>query len=196
VARQGRKFIVMTDFNEDIQLAWIKNFFHHFDMQEALTMLMGVPSTAMHNCSSKPIDGIFVSQKLLPLITGGYLAFRAGIPRNHRLLQLDILATGLGLDLVKNPTKCAAWWLQCSNPRVANKYLGDLHSQSHAQNWLPWLRNLSNTINGNRLCCVQIQEYEQLDHEITAGKLQAECHCWKLKMNQVPWSPALSKAIY
>jgi len=26
--------IVMTDFNEDIQLAWIKNFFDCFDMQD------------------------------------------------------------------------------------------------------------------------------------------------------------------
>jgi len=32
-----------------------------------------------------------------PLIIGGYLAFGAGIPSDHRLLWIDILATGLGL---------------------------------------------------------------------------------------------------
>jgi len=42
----------------------------------------------------------------------------------------------------------------------------------------------------------QIQAYEQLDCEITVGTLQPECHCQKLKMNQVLWSPALTKVIY
>jgi len=81
-------------------------------------------------------------------------------------------------------------------PNVVNKYLGDLHSWSQGQNQLPWLRNLSDNINGNRLTWVQIQAYEQLEWQITVGKLQAEHHCWKLKMNQVPWIPELTKALY
>jgi len=76
-------------------------------------MITGEPLMAMHNCSSKPIDGIFVSHKLLPMIMGGYLAFGAGIPSDHRLLWIDIPATGLGLDPAKNQTKFAARCLQC-----------------------------------------------------------------------------------
>jgi len=73
--------IVMTNFNKDIHLAWIKQVFHCFlDMQEALTMILSEPSMAMHNRYSKPIDGIFVSQKLLPSIMGGYLAFGQEYP--------------------------------------------------------------------------------------------------------------------
>jgi len=87
--------------------------------------------------------------------------------------------------------------LQCgSNPWVVLKYLSDLHSQRQQKNWLLQIKELCDGIHGNRLTHTQIQEYELLDHKISAGKLQAEWNHRNLKMNQVPWSPSLMKAIY
>jgi len=159
-------------------------------------IIMGGPPTPMQNRGTKTIDGIFVSRPLLPLISGGYLAFRAGLPSDHWLLWIDIPAAELSLDLVHHQTKSAARCLQCSNPWVVSKYLGNLQSWSQQLNWLPWIKKLCDGIHGNRLMHIQIQEYALLDCKISAGKLQAEQNCRKLKMNQVPWSPSLIKAIY
>jgi len=45
----GEHIIVMTDFNKDVRLPWIKNFFVWMDLMEVLTLLMGPPATATHN---------------------------------------------------------------------------------------------------------------------------------------------------
>jgi len=75
------------------------------------------------------------------------------------------------------------------------KYLTELQIQSQAHNWQHWVENLCASIHGDRLTRAQMQEYEQINWEVTVGHLQAECHCQKLKMGKVPWSPTLTKAI-
>jgi len=52
-----------------------------------------------HNCSSSPIDGIFLALEILQTIHSGYLAFGEGIPNNHWAVWIDIPASssiGLG----------------------------------------------------------------------------------------------------
>ncbi len=88
---EGDEIIVLTDFNEDVRLAWIRNFFDNLNLVEALTELSNLPPTATHNRGSATIDGIYVSKGLLPSMTGGYLAFDAGIPSDHRALWVDTL---------------------------------------------------------------------------------------------------------
>jgi len=82
MARSGQH-ILLTDFNEDLRLPWIRKFFADLNLIEALTVLMELPPTATHNWGTTTINGIYVSPELLQSITGGYLAFDAGIPSNH-----------------------------------------------------------------------------------------------------------------
>jgi len=94
----GDRIIVLTDFNEDVQLPWIWQFFANINLIEAISTITGSPPMATYNRGTMPIDGIYVSPDLLPLIKGGYLAFDAGIPSNHRALWIDIPGRILGLD--------------------------------------------------------------------------------------------------
>jgi len=47
-----------------------------------------------------------------------------------------------------------------------------------------------------RMTWVQQIEYKTIDCEVTTAQSLAEWQCCKFKMGQVPWSPALTKAIY
>jgi len=71
-------------------------FFANVDLAEVLTEITGPIATATHNCSQMPINGIYVSPSLIPAITGGYLAFEAGIPSDHRALWIDVPRVVLG----------------------------------------------------------------------------------------------------
>jgi len=76
---EGDSIILLTDFNEDVRLLWIHKFFANVDLVKVLTKLTGPIATVMHNHGQLPIDGICISPQLIPAITGGYLAFEAGI---------------------------------------------------------------------------------------------------------------------
>jgi len=129
------------------------------------------------------------------MITGGYLAFGVGVPSDHHLLWIDVLGAGLGLDAVDCQPKTSAQCLKCGDPCVVLKYLTELQTQSQACNWQSWAENLCAGIHGDQLTRAQMQEYEQIDQEVTVGCLQAKHSCQKLKMGQVPWSLTLTKAI-
>jgi len=75
-------------------------------LSKAITMLMGPPAKATLGV---PIDGIFVSGKLLPVAKGGYLAFEAGGPSDHQALWIDLPGVVLGLGkLVTRMPKSSA----------------------------------------------------------------------------------------
>jgi len=79
----GEEIIVLTYFNEDVQLPWIRKFFANLNLMEVLSELTGLPPAATYNRGSTTIDGIYVSPGLFLSIKGGYLAFDAGIPSDH-----------------------------------------------------------------------------------------------------------------
>jgi len=64
---------------------------------------MGPIGTATHNWGSTLINGIYVSCKLFPVVTGGYLAFNTGIPSDHRALWIDLPGVILGLGEAYTP---------------------------------------------------------------------------------------------
>jgi len=97
---------------------------------------------ATYNQGTKPIDGIYVSPDLLLLIQGGYLAFNAGIPSNHRALWIDIPGSLLGLANEGKLRKSEAQQLQCRDPRVMSKCTQSLVSQLERDNAFQQIENL------------------------------------------------------
>jgi len=125
----GDSIIVLTDFNEDVWLPWIWQFFANINLIEATTALTGPSGTATYNCGTTLIDRIYVSLALLLLINGGYLAFDAGIPSNHWALWIDVPGIILGLDDNYTPRQPSAWRLHCRDPWVVkNIYKAYPHS--------------------------------------------------------------------
>jgi len=180
------EIIILTNFNEDVRLDWIRKFFNKLNLVEVLTELTGLPPTATHNRGSTAIDGIYVSQRLLPLITGGYLAFDAGIPSDHRLLWIDIPGTVLGFDEETKIHKPKARRLQCRDPRVVQRYTEALSNSLMQSNAFQRLEQLQTSITQHRLTREQQQIYEDLDRAASHARLQAEHQCCKFKMSKVP----------
>ncbi len=192
----GDEIIVLMDFNEDVHLAWIRSFFHNLNIVKALSELTSLPPTATHNRGSTTIDGIYVSKGLLPSITGGYLAFDAGILSDHRVLWIDIPGTILGFDEEYKICKPNTCQIQCRDPRVVKKYMDHLSHSLEQVNAFQHLDQLMPSINNNRLTREQQHVYEELDREASMAHLQAEKQCQKFKMDKVLWTPDLTKQIY
>jgi len=89
-----------------------------------------------------PINGMYVSPSLIAVITGGYLAFEAGIPSNHRALWIDIPREVLGLEDNYTPWKPSTRWLQCKDPHVVAKYLQSLSMYLTQENLFTWIEQL------------------------------------------------------
>jgi len=89
------------------------------------------------------IDGNYVSHELLPVVTGSYLAFNAGIPSDHRALWIDLPGVVSGFGKAYTPTKSNTWQLQCKDPHVLMTYLQKLSQQLSVDNLLSWAANLT-----------------------------------------------------
>jgi len=57
--------IVLTDFNEDVQIPWILQFFANINLIKAISTITGSPLMATHNWDTMLIDGIYMSPDLL-----------------------------------------------------------------------------------------------------------------------------------
>jgi len=194
VPRIINTIILLTDFNDDVRLPWIRQFFANVHLTKALTEITGPWATATHNCGQAPIDEIFVSPELLPMLKGVYLTFNAGIPSNHQALWIDLPSTVLEFDeyTLKKPQ---AHWLQCKDPRVVATYLTNLSLQLTQANTFHRIEQLLPAMTKGWLMWEQQQEYESLDCTATSARIQAEWQCRKLKMGKIPWSPDLMRAI-
>jgi len=159
----GDEIIVLTDFDDDVQLPWIRNFFGQMNLVKAISELTGLLPTATHNRGSTPIDGIYVSTGLLPSITGGYLAFDVAIPSDHRALWVDIPRTILGFNEEYRLHKSTARHLQCRDPRVVTKYVSHLTSKLDQANAFQRVAQLGSSISRHHLTREYQQEYEELD---------------------------------
>ncbi len=179
-----------------MRLAWIWSFFDNLNLVKALTELTDLPPTATHNRGSTTINGIYVSKGLLPLLTGGYLAFDAGIPSDHRALWVDIPGTILGFDEEYKIRKPNARRLQCRDPRVVKKYMDHLTHSLEQANAFQRLDQLMTSVDNNRLTREQQHTYEELDRVVSMARLQAEKQCQKFKMGNILWTPDLTKRIY
>jgi len=158
------------DFNEDVQLPWIRQFFANINLIEAISTITGSPPTATYNQGTMPIDGIYVSPDLLLLIQGGYLAFDAGILSDHRALWIDIPGSLRGLDDEGKLCKPGAQRLQCRHPRVVSKYAQSLVSQLERENAFQQIGNLVPALNRQRLTRKQQWEYEEIDRVTTTAR--------------------------
>jgi len=82
--------------NEDVQEDPVLAMATQMGLKDAVTTQHGSSTPNTHNWGSTPLDGIFVLSDFIPAIHLGYLAFREGIPSNHRAVWIDIPIETLG----------------------------------------------------------------------------------------------------
>jgi hypothetical protein len=158
------------------------SFFSDLYMQETILerhSSLSPPATHNRNDNRVPIDGIWASQGIR-ISAGGYLAFGAGAPSDHRALWIDVPDMDfLGYDMPAYvPTP--AQRLHSRDPRIANRYLSLLKTSFQANNIVP------------RLHSDELETaYNVLHSDQQALKLAAEGKSRKLCVGGVLWSPKL-----
>jgi len=66
---------------------------HHpkkLSLQEAVTSIHPKPPPNTYDSGQFPIDGIFLPEQWLLVVTGGYLAFNQSVPSDHRAVWVKI----------------------------------------------------------------------------------------------------------
>jgi len=139
----------------------------------------------MHNCSTNPIDGIFVPPLLLPHVMSGYFAFGEGIPSNHRALWIDIPLAALRWFTVPESIPLQARQLKCNDPRIIKKYNDVLQLQLDTHHLPQRIERLTLQMRHNRLTRQQKWDYEEIDHLSSDAKQHSETKCRKLTVSRV-----------
>jgi len=186
----GNSIILLMDFNEDVRLPWIWQFFANVQLIKALTEITGPMVTATHNHGQAPINGIFVTPELLSMLKGSYLTFDTGILSNHWALWINLPSIALGFNdyiLRKH--------LQCKDPWVVATYLNSLLLQLTQANTFHQIEQLLPAMTQQQLMQEQQPEYKSINQAVMSTHIQTEWQCQKLKMGKIPWSPDLTWAI-
>jgi len=197
VATRGRgdTIFILANINEDIHKESIQAIFWWMGMAEAMITQHGDNGPNTHNCSSTPIDRIFLPTPLIPAIHSGYLAFGEGIPSDHRAMWIDIPVVALGWFQVPELVPLKAWCLKCEDPRIVQWYNDALHKTLQDQNIFQQLAKLAKNVHNWWLMWQQQREYEAIDMATAKAKLYAELVCRKLPVGKVQWCPRLTQAI-
>jgi hypothetical protein len=180
----GDSIILMVDLNDDVNTSKTAKALQKVGLREIITKSRQ-STTPTYQRGSTTIDGIFVSQEIIPTQCG-YLKSTS----DHLCVWLDVEKKAL-LDLDPNvgPSKQIRR-LQCTDPRTIEKYNNSLWSMVKKEGIIEQI----NAIYGNApLGCRDNQVlWEEIDKKLTAARLKAEKTCRKIKAGNIQWSPELA----
>ena len=187
--KEGCKIIVTGDFNEDVSKDNIKEFFQQLQMTELILKQHGDTGPCTMIKGSKPIDGIFGTNDILPTLSG-YQSFDWGMASDHRLLWVDIDTSQI-LGTNSAPLwKPAARRLKCNDPRTTIRFNEIRITEFNREQGPALLAKLKNPNTYNTFREWE-DDFEKLDLIRVKNILTADKKCRKLKMGNVPWSPSI-----
>ncbi len=194
----GEQLIIAGEFNEDVRGHTIKSFFDSVEMHELLLNLhpSATPTNTFVN-GTAPIDGIFGTFNLQPVV-GGYTSFEWGMNTDHRMLWVDFPMEHLfggNLHLLWKPQIRR---LKCQDPRIVNRFikLWKIHyERSEIEAKFSECLHLLHSDDSAAVTGDLSDQLNDIDELRTQGMLWAERKCRKLKMGNVPWSPAIQKCM-
>ena len=189
----GEQLIVAGDWNEHIQRPALQEWMALFNLKEAVTSIQEGQPPPTYQRGSDPIDGIFVSEELVPS-KSGYLEF-GEIPGDHRGIWIDIPNQSvLGYNMNDIP-RHKARRLKLDDPRVVQKYLQILDKIFKQNQVFSRLKELKQTCSKQSTPTPEVlNEYEELDKLRYQCMKLAERKCRKFKCGGVLWSPRLQQA--
>ena len=184
--------IIAGDFNHNISKCNEK--MAGTGLKEFITHSHGLNSApATHQAGSVPIDGIYISESLLPFVRGGYMGFAQATLSDHRALWIElplVIFIGYNINDILHPT---ARRLKLQDPRVVKKYQDTLHHLFVEHNFYEKLAQLVDAV-VYPLPFDQQSLYEKLDKIRMHCMQTAEKRCRKLRMGKIPFSSAYKRA--
>jgi len=119
---EGNHIVLLSDFNDDVTNTKVKTWAANLGLVEAITWLHPNDPPPTYQRGRRPIDGIFLAQKMLQKAAGGYFCFGEAVPSDHREIWLDLHLLEICLRDQLPQTPLRARWLQCKDPRIVNRY--------------------------------------------------------------------------
>ena len=189
----GDQLVIALDVNDDVRDTREGTFtrkMNQLGLVESISDQYGHDGPATYKNGSNPIDGIYVSRTLRGLKCG-YLPFHPSF--DHRLGWIEIPMIIAFGDNIPQIVKSSARRLKCEDPRIVQKYLDRLATNLDRHNLFTRAEALQSTV---QFPCspADIKEYDAMDKLRTWSILDADHHCRKLRMGEVPWSPQYQKA--
>ena len=188
---QGDLLVVMLDANEDVRLPTIATVFESLSLINVMydPSLPLFPQPILPTSSGRfPIDGIFVSRSLAPLLRG-YTAQGAQLSTDHSCLWFDLPCSVLfGSALPPHVPASSPTRLTCQDPRVVAAY-NSLFASYLLEHKLPQ-RALALHLAMHSLPLDELlRQYDLLDSLRLRGMQFAEKRCRKLRMGKYAYTP-------
>ena len=190
---EGEQIILSGDWNEDIQTPLLNEWMSTLGLKEAVTSLHEGRAPATYHRGTLPIDGIFMSEDIVP-DRAGYLGF-GEVPGDHRGIWIDVSNTELLGYNANNILTPKARRLKLEDPRVVKKYLTVVDKLFREKRVYSRLKKLQNMRVEKEMNIDRIQrDYETLDTIRVECMTLAEKQCRKFKRGGVLWSPRIQEA--
>ena len=193
---RGDQVIVMLDANQDVRDSYLQAKLSgtNIGLWEINIYKHGNDAPPTYNRGSEPIDGIFVSPCLAHSAKCGYLSFGdAPLNCDHRTLWLDIpkdVVFGCNVQTPQSiPTR-----LKCIDPRIVKKHNEIYNKFLNEHNLFSRASCLQQQVDNGPTTPAIIKEWNEIDKLRIKGLKKAGRNCRKLRMGNLPWSPALGKA--
>ncbi len=192
----GEQLIVVGDFNEDVRGRSLTSFFSDLDLREVLLERHGNEAPNTYRDGTNPIDGIFGTRNI-HIVAGGYLGFDWGLSSDHRMLWIDLRADSI-LGTEEIPLwKPMARRLKCNDPRLVDRFNLLRFKHANRNQLFQKINRATTSLNNNQhIISSEIKTMlDEIDVIRTKGILWADRYCRKLKMGNVPWSPAIQQCM-
>jgi len=187
----GEQILMGVNANDLVNLPEITEYFNTLGMTEAILHRHGQDAPPTHQCGSKAIDGIFVTNGLLGH-SCGYLSGLAGISGDHRCLWIDLPESWLFGGQMPVIVRPGARRLKSDDPCTRKSYLDNLEAFFERHNLLEKIQQIDREAT-SPLSPHQALELERIDDLRIQGMIQAERQCRKLHTQPYGWTPDLTR---
>ena len=188
----GEQVLIRMDINEQVNHPEVTNYFHSVGLMEAILHWHGQNAPPTHQCGSKAIDGIFVTNGLLGH-PSSYLSSLDGIAGDHHCLWINLpehwLFGGNMLVIIRP----GARQLKSDSLCTCKRYLENLEKYFTEHLLLQKLQQIEQDLTEQQLQPHHKAELERLDNLWIQGMIQAEWQCRKLHTRPYGWTPELTR---
>jgi hypothetical protein len=191
----GDHIVVGIDANEDVRCGDTHDTFQSLGMKEILLEAhrgKSPPATCDKNTLRQPIDGIFATPGI-NVIAGGYSAFNAGCPSDHRYLWVDVSykdAFGYSSPPLTNPPIRR---LKTQDPKMVEIYNSRVLAAIREEKLDEDLANIdiiARTSGWNGHLEIEYNRINDRQYEI---RRDIERNIRKIRAGAIPWSPQLQR---
>ena len=186
----GDHIIIGIDANEDVRTGLTQETFRALGMTEIiLNHHRNPPATCDKNNNRQPIDGLFVTPGIR-LVTGGYSAFNAGCPSDHRYLWIDVPFYDVFGYHSPSHVHPPIRRLNTNNPKLTTRYNTQVYQAICKEKLFEALQKVESEAQQGWTPKLE-QEYNRINDRQYTIRKSTEAKIRHIQTGRIPWSPKL-----